>query len=99
MPIKISHEFDAGSIEVLQADRPQFIQLKLRKDSHADFSQWFYFRLQGARGELCSLRIMNAGEATFAAGWENYQALASYDRVDWFHHSSSDERKSNHLLL
>ncbi len=29
---------------------PSDMQLRLRKDSHADFSQWFYFRLQGARG-------------------------------------------------
>ena len=23
-------------------------------------------------------------QATYPAGWENYQAVASYDRVDWF---------------
>jgi murein tripeptide amidase MpaA len=84
MPIKISHQFDAGAIEVKRADNPQAIELNLRKDSHADVRQWFYFRLQGARGEPCTMRFLNAGQATFPAGWENYQAVASYDRVNWF---------------
>jgi len=85
MTIKISDQFDAGAIEVVRAEAPLAIELNLRSDSHAgDIRQWFYFRLQGARGETCSLRILNAGQAAFAAGWENYQALASYDREHWF---------------
>ncbi len=84
MPIKISQQFDAGAIEVVHADSPQAIGLNLRKDSHADFAQWFYFRLQGARGESCTIRFLNAGQATFAAGWEDYQAVASYDKLNWF---------------
>ena len=44
MPIKISQQFDAGAVEVLRADTPQAIDLNIRKDSHADISQWFYFR-------------------------------------------------------
>lgn len=84
MPIKISHQFDAGSIEVVRADSAATIELKLRKDSHADVLQWFYFRVQGARGEKCAMRFLNAGQATFAKGWENYHAVASYDRKHWF---------------
>jgi murein tripeptide amidase MpaA len=85
MTIKISDQFDAGAIEVVRAEAPLAIELNLRPDSHAsDIRQWFYFRLQGARDEACSLRILNAGQAAFAAGWENYQALASYDREHWF---------------
>ena len=84
MPIKISHQFDAGAIEVVQTNDPQQIDLRLRKDSHADITQWFYFRLQGARGTACSLRFLNAGEATYSGGWENYAAVASYDRESWF---------------
>ena len=61
MPIKISQQFDAGAIEVLRADTPQTIDLNIRKDSHADFSQWFYFRLQGVRDEQCIMRFLNAG--------------------------------------
>lgn len=84
MGIKISHQFDAGAIELVQAVDPSSIELMLRKDSHADFMQWFYFRLQGARGQTCTVRIRNASEATYPSGWENYQAVASYDRKIWF---------------
>jgi murein tripeptide amidase MpaA len=84
MPIKISHQFDAGAIEVVDAALPYDIRLRLRKDSHADFSQWFYFRLQGARGMDCTMRIVNAGEASYPDGWVGYQAVASYDRQHWF---------------
>jgi murein tripeptide amidase MpaA len=84
MPIKISQQFDAGAIEVVRADSPQAIDLNIRKDSHADFSQWFYFRMQGARGEQCQLRFLNAGQAAYPSGWRDYQAVASYDRISWF---------------
>ena len=84
MPIKISHQFDAGAIELVDAQTPSDIQLRLRKDSHADFSQWFYFRLQGARNEECTMRILNAGQASYPDGWVGYQAVASYDRQHWF---------------
>lgn len=84
MPIKISSRFDAGAIDVLRADTAHTIELKLRKDTHADIAQWFYFRLQGARGERCTMRLLNAGEATYPDGWKDYQAVASYDHKTWF---------------
>ncbi len=84
MTIKISSHFDAGAIECISASHPDQIDLNLRKDSNADFMQWFYFRLQGARNKACTMRILNAGEATYPAGWENYWAVASYDREEWF---------------
>jgi len=84
MTIKISHNFDAGAIHVVRADNAGEILLNLRKDNAADFSQWFYFRLQGARGQDTRITIQNAGEATYPGGWENYRAVASYDRENWF---------------
>ena len=84
MPLKISQNFDAGAIDVLRAKSPHDIRLNIRKDSRADISQWFYFRLQGARGESCKLRFMNAALSTYSEGWEGYQAVASYDRESWF---------------
>ncbi len=84
MTIKISQNFDAGAIEVVRAEHVGEIELNLRKDSRADFMQWFYFRLQGARDQVAVIRILNAGEATYTKGWENYQAVASYDRENWF---------------
>lgn len=84
MPIKISQQFDAGAIEIVRAEAAHAIDLNLRKDSHADFSQWFYFRLQGARGQACTMRFLNAGKATYPQGWEGYSVVASYDREHWF---------------
>ncbi|MFZ6766035.1 M14 family metallopeptidase [Undibacterium sp. Di26W] len=84
MTIKISQNFDAGAIEVVNAEQVGAIELKLRKDSHADIWQWFHFRLQGARGQDAVMQIRNAGEATYPKGWENYRAVASYDRANWF---------------
>lgn len=84
MSIKISQNFDAGAIEVVSVNDVENIELKLRKDSNADFMQWFYFRLQGARDQDATIRILNASEATYADGWEGYRAVASYDRENWF---------------
>jgi len=84
MPIKVSHQFDAGAIEVVSVASPSAIELKIRKDTHSDFLQWFYFRLQGAGGKDCSIRIVNAGETSYPDGWQDYQAVASYDNDEWF---------------
>ncbi|NRR32237.1 carboxypeptidase family protein [Oxalobacteraceae bacterium] len=84
MPIKISHQFDAGAIEVVRADHSGAIDLNIRKDSHADITQWFYFRVQGALGTPLKMRFLNAGSSAYPAGWEDYQAVASYDRETWF---------------
>ncbi len=84
MSIKISHNFDAGAIEILRAEQPQQIELAIRKDSHADFAQWFYFRLQGARDQACKLRVMNASKSAYPGGWADYRVAASYDNQTWF---------------
>jgi len=84
MPIKISQLFDSGAIDVVRADSASQIDLNLRSDSHADIRQWFHFRLQGARGQACTMRFLNAGQATYPKGFEGYQAAASYDTETWF---------------
>ena len=85
--ISISSAFDSGAIEIDRIDvQSQGVDcaLRIRRDSHADFTQWFHFRLQGARDRHCTLRLINAGACTYPDGWENYRAVASYDREDWF---------------
>lgn len=82
--IQISAAFDAGNIEILSADDPQDIRLEIKKDHNSDFYQWFYFRLTGAKGVPCRLRIMNAAGSAYAGGWEDYRAVASNDREHWF---------------
>ena len=84
MKISISSNFDAGNINVVNSDNHENIQLKIRKDTHSDFLQWFYFRLQAAKGLSCRLNILNAGESAYPEGWENYQTRASYDGETWF---------------
>jgi murein tripeptide amidase MpaA len=83
----ISCAFDSGAIEVVSSNASESaadLTLKIRKDSHADFTQWFHFRLSGARGVPCTLRFENAGACTYKDGWVDYRAVASYDREHWF---------------
>jgi murein tripeptide amidase MpaA len=84
MNLSITSNFDAGAIEVLSCTQADDIRLRIRPDSHADFAQWFYFRLAGARGQRCRMTFDNAAQCAFAQGWHGYQAMASYDRVNWF---------------
>ncbi|UAJ11250.1 M14 family metallopeptidase [Glacieibacterium megasporae] len=83
MPITVSAAFDSGNIEVLRADGPQAIDLAIRKDAHSDFYQWFYFRLSGARGEACRVRITNCAGSAYPGGWPDYRAVVSTDRQTW----------------
>ena len=83
-PLRITSQFDAGAIEVVSCEDANAIRLKIRPDSHADFAQWFYFRLTGAAGKSCRIIFENASECAFAEGWRGYQAVASYDKQHWF---------------
>lgn len=80
----ISSNFDGGNIEVVDCQQAHDIQLNIRRDNQSEFYQWFYFRLTGAQGQDCRLRLMNAGQSAYPDGWEGYQAVASYDREFWF---------------
>lgn len=89
--MKISTLFDAGSVVVNDLSNPSDIHLSLRTDNASDFKQWFYFRLQGAAYIPCIMHFDNAAEAAYPKGWEGYQAMASYDRQNWFRVSSRYE--------
>ncbi len=92
--MQISSKFDGGNISCLSIEDPTGddptsndpcnIRLAIEKDSNADFLQWFYFRLTGARERDCRLVIANAGETSYTSGWKDYRAVCSYDRRDWF---------------
>jgi len=83
----ISYAFDSGAIEVVSSAASgsggDFV-LRIRKDTHAEFRQWFHYRLSGARELRCSMRLENAGACTYPDGWKDYRAVASYDRSRWF---------------
>lgn len=82
--MKISKNFDSGNIRVIETKQFDNIQLEIEADNNADFFQWFHFRLQGAKNEHCKIRFINASQSAFPEGWQDYQALASYDRKQWF---------------
>ena len=82
--MQIHSKFDSGNIEVVKAESPDDIRLKIRPDAGGEHMQWFYFQLSGARGTPCRMIIENAGEVSYPDGFENYQAVASTDRVNWF---------------
>ncbi|MEA3090261.1 MAG: hypothetical protein QOJ04_1603 [Caballeronia sp.] len=84
MSISITSQFDAGAIDVVSAEDPAAIRLRVRPDSHADFAQWFYFRVSGVRDEPLTMSFENAADCAFADGWREYRAVASYDRINWF---------------
>ncbi|RYX94458.1 hypothetical protein EON78_06020, partial [bacterium] len=86
--------FDSGNIDVIDDSDISNIQLKIQKDSNCDFLQWFHFRLQGEANTEYTMHITNAGEASYAEGWNNYKAFASYDRKDWFRVPTSYDGKN-----
>ena len=83
-PLHISNQFDSGAIEVLSLEDHRNIQLLIRKDTAADFAQWFHFALHGASGLAVTLKFMNAGACAYPKGWDGYQVVASHDRQHWF---------------
>lgn len=82
--MKITQNFDSGNIEVLSIEDSQNIRLAIRKDSNAEYSQWFHYRLTGAKNKPITMCITNAHECSYLEGWDDYQAVASYDRETWF---------------
>jgi murein tripeptide amidase MpaA len=85
--IRISSGFDSGAIDVVSTTGDadvERIDVRIRRDSHQDFTQWFHFRIGDVRARRCVVRFLNAGECTYPSGWEDYAVVASYDRVDWF---------------
>lgn len=97
--MKISSNFDSGNIEVVDAADPGPVRLRIRKDTLADFFQWFHFRASGVRGQECHFAIENAGEASYPKGWEDYRACASYDRETWFRVPTAYEDGVLHVNL
>ncbi|MBT1445508.1 carboxypeptidase family protein [Shewanella sp. JM162201] len=82
--MRISANFDGGNIQVVSQDDNDNIQLAIRPDEGGEFYQWFNFRMEGDVGNHYRLNIINAGTASYVKGWSDYQAVASYDRQNWF---------------
>lgn len=81
----INSNFDSGNIIVKGRDNDSAaFHLEIRNDNSSHFYQWFHYRLTGAKNTETKMIIGNAGGAAFIDGWDDYQAVASYDREHWF---------------
>ena len=93
--ISISAAFDSGNIVVHQADGPDAIRLSIRRDAHSEFYQWFHFRLSGARGQACTIRIVDLNGSAYPDGWPGYRACISSDRQRWTRAETSFDRAAD----
>ena len=83
MSLSIHSRFDGGNIEVVAAERPDDIRLRIRPDAGERHLQWFFFQLCNAADQPCRLLIENAGKASYPDGFKDYQAVCSSDGIDW----------------
>ena len=79
----IDSHFDSGNIEVVEIGHGNRADLRIRMDAGDEHMQWFYFRVDGARDESCTLRILNAGQASYPKAWTGYRVCTSVDRQTW----------------
>jgi murein tripeptide amidase MpaA len=92
--MKISQDFDGGSIIVINSHERENVQLKLATENNSKTTQWFYFKLQTQKNRLHNIRLLNASESQFSSAWREYQVMASYDEKNWFRVKTSyDERE------
>ena len=83
MTVYINSQFDGGNIEIVDASDPSSIKLSIRADASSEFLQWFYFSISGVAGKDCEISIVNAGQTSYAKGWEDYDVVTSVDRQGW----------------
>lgn len=79
----IDSHFDSGNIEVVEILDDNVANLRIKKDAGDEHMQWFHFRVDGVQDEACTLRILNAGNASYPKAWDGYRVCTSTDRRDW----------------
>ncbi|MEM6928680.1 MAG: M14-type cytosolic carboxypeptidase, partial [Myxococcota bacterium] len=94
---QFSDALDSGNIEVRDARDESDVQLAIRRDAGGDHLQWFHFRMTGVRNHPVHLRIVNAGECSYAKAWHGYQTVASVDRQHWFRVPTTYEDGQLHI--
>lgn len=99
MTLSISSSFDAGNIKVERLDGPDQIELSIPKDHKSEFAQWFYFRLTGAKDTPCTIRITGLKDSAYPAGWPDYRAVVSEDRIDWTRADTSYDEGAGVLTI
>lgn len=89
--MKITSNFDSGNIKVLEINEPLDIQLAINNDNESEFFQWFHFRLESTPFLQHKMQIGGLEKSAYPEGWDDYQAVASYDRQTWFRVPTSYE--------
>ncbi|MHA6494116.1 M14 family metallopeptidase [Pseudomonas borbori] len=83
--MQITSNFDSGNIEVIDSSNPQRVLLAMRADLRSHHFQWFHFKVDGLTpGQRYGFSLTNAGESAYPRAWPGYNAVASYDQVNWF---------------
>jgi len=80
--ISIDAAFDSGNIEIVSVAGAS-ARLRIRRDNHSEFYQWFHFRVAGAEGRELELKIGDLGASAYPDGWPGYRACVSEDRGYW----------------
>jgi len=97
MAIQIFSHFDGGNIEQVRVDQSCDIELRMRRDVGDEHMQWFHFQVCDAAGQDCVFKLTNAGQASYADGFKDYQAVCSIDQEYWFRVPT--EFDGQHLLI
>ncbi len=96
----ISASFDSGNIQVIDISNPLNPVLAIRPDTRSAHFQWFHFKASGLHvHQEHWFRLVNASQSTYSKGWPGYQAVASYDHVNWFRIPTSFEGDSLRFCL
>ncbi|WP_199911786.1 M14-type cytosolic carboxypeptidase [Dongshaea marina] len=82
--MRISSNFDSGNIQVIQANSADAITLRINKDNQSEFYQWFHYKLETIPDTPHRMTIEDLKQSAYPDGWKEYQAVASYDRQEWF---------------
>lgn len=82
--MNIFSNFESGNIDVVKADQPGDIQLRIKKDNQSDFYQWFHFRLETQAQVEHGFELQDLAKSAYPEGWKDYDVVASYDREEWF---------------
>ena len=99
--LTINSAFDAGNILVKGIEGFN-AELAIRDDIFTELEQkchkqWFYFRASGCKDTKCVYSIVNAGECSYTAAWNDYNVCATYDRKFWFRVPTSYNKETGVL--
>lgn len=98
--IKISTDFDSGNIQVLDASDAYQLLLAIQPDTRSHHYQWFHFKAEGMHvGHTHNFRLSNAGGSSYKHAWSGYNAVASYDHVNWFRVPTRYDGEILHISL